>query len=95
MPMVLTALSGLQPAPLPSVWKGKKQIWQVVLSVIFLPSGRQREPMLPNFFTGRASMGGKLSNNYVFLLPVTRSGLSFCWQSFSYGRRPDHRKDLV
>lgn len=54
MPMVLTVLSGLHPAPLPSVWKGKKQIWQVVLSVIFLPSGRQREPMLPNFFTGRA-----------------------------------------
>lgn len=56
MPTVLTVLSGLHPAPLPSVWKGKKLIWQVVLSV-FLPSGRQGEPILPNFFTGRAQCG--------------------------------------
>lgn len=57
MPIFPTVLSGLHPAPLPSVWKRKKQIWQVVPSVIFLPSGRQREPMLPNFFTGRAQHG--------------------------------------
>lgn len=57
MPIVPTVLSGLHAVPLPSVWKRKKQIWQVVLSVIFLPSGRQREPMLPNFLTGRAQHG--------------------------------------
>ena len=56
-PTVLTVLSGLYPVPLPSVWKGKKQIWQGVLSVIFLLSGRQREPMFPSFFTGRAQHG--------------------------------------
>lgn len=93
MPMILTVLTGLHPAPLPSVWKGKKQIWQVVLSVIFLPSGRQREPMLPNFFIGRAQHGREAVQQ--LHLPAARSGLSFCWQSFSYGQRPDHRKDPV
>lgn len=57
MLIFLTVLSGLHPAPLPSVWRRKNQIWQVVLSVIFLPSGRQREPILPNFLTGRAQHG--------------------------------------
>lgn len=63
MPTVLTVLSGSHPAPLPPVWKGKKQRGQAVLSVICQPSGRQREPKLPNFFTEEPSMTGKLSNN--------------------------------
>lgn len=41
------------------------------------------------------SVRGKLSNNLHLSDAVTRSWFSFCWQSFSYGQRPDHRKDLV
>lgn len=54
LPTVPTVLSGSHPAPLPSVWKVKKQRGQAVLSVICLPSGTQMEPKLPDFFTGRA-----------------------------------------
>lgn len=54
LPTALTVLSGLHPVPLPSGWKRKKQICYVVLSVIFLPCGRQREPVFLNFFTGIA-----------------------------------------
>lgn len=41
------------------------------------------------------SVRGKLSNNLHLSDAVTRSWFSFCWQSFSYGQRPDHRKDPV
>lgn len=54
MPTALTVLSGSHPAPLPSVWKDKKQRGEDILSVICLPSGRQREAKLPDFFIGSA-----------------------------------------
>lgn len=38
---------------------------------------------------------GSCPITYTFLIPVTRSWFSFCWQSFSYGQRPNRRKDPV
>jgi len=94
-PMVLTVLSGLHPVPLPSVWKRKKQIWQLSCQSSSCQVGGRGNQCSQISSLEEPSIGGMLFNNYIFLLPVTRSGLSFCWRSFSYGQRPDHRKDLV